>query len=266
MVAVRDAALGTPAAARWIRRTVEPLSRAGREGYAPSAEERRRLALLGMGGLLLGGLLLLGPGPAPFLALAGPALVAAALRRRRRHYLRAVDSDLASVSLAIADALAAGRSLRAALAEAQAGTVGPARAELRRVGADIELGMPTAEALAGLRRRVGSARVDSLCAALLTQQLAGGDLAGLLRRFAGASAQRDRVLADARSATAQARFTGMLVAAMPLGAAVFAELLEPGFTAGLLSEPLSAILLALSAALQLAGFLAIARLSRVEDG
>ena len=75
----------------------------------------------------------------------------------------------------------------------------------------------------------------------------------------------DRVDADARSATAQARFTGLLVVAMPTGAALFAELIEPGFVRALLSNGGSAALLAIAGALQLAGFGAIRRLSRIED-
>lgn len=263
-VAAREAVVATPVLARWVARTIEPLRRAGREGYAPSATERRRLATLGTAALLCGGLVVLGPGPAPFLALAGPAAAGAAVRRRRERYRRDVDQGLSEVALSIADALSGGRSLRAALAGAGDALSGPPAAEMARVRADLDLGRPAREALAGLRDRMRSVRVDSFCAALLSQQIAGGDLAGLLRRFAAASAERDRTAADARSATAQARFTGMLVAAMPAGSALFAELLEPGFVAGLVSQPAAAALLGLAAALQLAGFLAIARLSRVE--
>ena len=87
-----------------------------------------------------------------------------------------------------------------------------------------------------------------------------------MRRFAASAAERDRVDADARSATAQARFTGLLVVAMPAGAALFAELIEPGFVGGLLSNGTSAALLTAAAAFQLGGFAAIRRLSRIEDG
>jgi tight adherence protein B len=110
-----------------------------------------------------------------------------------------------------------------------------------------------------------SARVDAFAAALLSQRLAGGDLAGLLRRFAAGAAERDRVLEDARAATAQARFTGLLVVAMPSGGALFAELLQPGFLLKLVRSPASAVLLVLAAALQLVGFLAIRRLSRIAE-
>jgi tight adherence protein B len=110
-----------------------------------------------------------------------------------------------------------------------------------------------------------SARIDALAAALLSQRLAGGDLAGLLRRFAEGAAERDRVADDARSATAQARFTGLLVVAMPSGGALFAELIQPGFVGKVLGAPASAILVALAAAFQLVGFVAIRRLSRVVE-
>ena len=96
-----------------------------------------------------------------------------------------------------------------------------------------------------------------------SMQQAANKMRDTLRRFAAAAADRDRTEADARSATAQARFTGLLVAAMPAGAAVLAELLDPGFVGGLFSNPASATLLAIAAALQLAGFAAIRRLSRV---
>ena len=108
---------------------------------------------------------------------------------------------------------------------------------MERVRAELALGAPTRDALEALRRRVDSPRVDSFAAALLSQQLAGGDLATLLRRFAAAAADRDRTEADARSATAQARFTGLLVVAMPVGAALLAELLEPGLRRRAAREP-----------------------------
>jgi tight adherence protein B len=183
--------------------------------------------------------------------------------RRRRAYRRAVERGLPAIAMAVADALVAGRSARAALAAAAASLEGPPAIEMRRVRAELAVGAPTREALEGLRRRVGSSRVDSFAAALLSQQLAGGDLATLLRRFAVAAIDRHRTEADARSATAQARFTGLLVVAMPVGAALLAELLEPGFFRGLFTEPAAATLLAIAAGFQLAGFAAIRRLSRV---
>jgi tight adherence protein B len=265
-VAVREAIVASPALGRWLAATIEPLRRAGREGYAPTEAERRRLAALGTAALLIAGFMVIGPGPAPFLALAGPGAAAWALARRRARYRLAVERGMPQIATAVADALAGGRSVRGALASAAASVDGPAAAELARVRADLELGSPTAEALGALQARLRATRVDSFAAALLSQQLGGGDLAGLLRRFAASAAERDRVAADARSATAQARFTGLLVVAMPTGAALFAELIQPGFVGALLGNGASLALLAVAAALQAGGFAAIRRLSRIEDG
>jgi tight adherence protein B len=264
-VAAREAVLATPAFARWLTAAIEPLRRAGREGYDPTEVERRRLALVGAGGLLGVGLLIAGPVPAPLAAAAGPVAASVAVRRRRARYRERVERGLPEIATALADALAGGRSVRGALAAASASLEGPPAVEMARVRADLELGSSTAEALAGLQRRVRSSRVESFVAALLSQQLGGGDLAALLRRHAAAGAERDRVAADARAATAQARFTGLLVVAMPTGAALFAELIEPGFIGRLLETPASLVLLLVAAALQLAGFAAIRRLSRVGE-
>jgi tight adherence protein B len=264
-LAVREALLASPAAARWLRLALEPLRRAGREGYAPSTVERRRLAALGAAAAVLGGWLLGGVAVALPLSVAGPGIAAWAISSRRRRYRGAVERSLPEVATAIADSLSAGRSLRASLPAAAAYLDGPPAAELARLGAELDLGAPTTAAIAAWRRRMRSERVDAFAAALLSQRLAGGDLAGLLRRFAAGAAERDRVAEDARSATAQARFTGLLVVAMPTGGALFAELVQPGFLAKLLGSPVSAVLLALAAALQLVGFVAIRRLSRVGE-
>jgi Flp pilus assembly protein TadB len=264
-LAARETVLATPAIAEWLRLALEPLRRAGAEGYAPSTPERRRLAAVGAAAALLGGWLLAGAALALPLAVAGPALAGWALSSRRRRFRRGVERALPEVAAAVADSLAAGRSLRASLPAAASSVDGPAAVELARLGAELELGAPTVAAVEGWRRRMRSPRVDAFAAALLSQRRAGGDLAGLLRRFAEGAAERDRVADDARSATAQARFTGLLVVAMPSGGALFAELIQPGFLVKVLSGPASAVLLALAAALQVAGFLAIRRFARVVE-
>jgi tight adherence protein B len=262
-LAAREAAVASPALARWLRFALEPLRRAAEEGYAPSSVERRRLATLATAGAILGGWFLGGLAWVLSLAVAGPATMGWAIAARRRRYRRAVERSLPEVATAIADSLSAGRSLRASLPAAVASLDGPPAIELSRLSAELDLGAPTVAVVEAWRRRMRSERVDAFAAALLSQRLAGGDLAGLLRRFAAGAAERERVVEDARSATAQARFTGLLVVAMPTGGALFAELLQPGFMATLLASPPAAVLLALAAALQVVGFFAIRRFSQV---
>ena len=264
-VAAREGALAAPRAGAWVAAAALPLARAGREGYAPSAAEQRRLGLLGSGAILALVVFAFGPGPLAVAAAAGPVAAASLVARRRERYRRAVERSIPNVAIAVADSMSAGASVRMALAGAAASLEGAPARELARVGAELELGAPTAAALAAMRGRMRSPRVDALVGALLSQQLAGGDLAGLMRRLGKAAAESDRVADDARAATAQARFTGLLVAAMPAGAGIFAELLEPGFVSRVIADPAGVVLLMVAGALQLAGFAAIRRLGRPEE-
>ncbi len=261
-IAARETLISAPRLGTWLRASVAPLGRAGREGYAPSAEEQRRLAMLGIGAIAATTVLVAGPGPLAVAAAGGPWCVGMLVTRRRERYRRSVERSVPDIAGAIADAISGGHSVRGALAAAAGSLDGPSSAELARVAADLELGSSTGDALAAMRGRLRSERVDSLATALLSQQVAGGDVASLMRRLAVASADRDRVEDEARAATTQARFTGLLVVALPAGAALFAELLQPGFVSRVVSEPASAAMLVAAAGLQMVGFAVIRRLGR----
>ncbi len=113
-----------------------------------------------------------------------------------------------------------------------------------------------------LRRRAGDPRWDTIVAAVLLQRDAGGDLAGLLRTIAAAQEEAARVEADARGLTSQARFTAWLVSLLPLGAAVLAELGQPGYLLSLAREPLTALLLVAAVGCQLAAGILVRRIAR----
>ena len=242
---------------------VEVLVRAGREGRDPGAVERRRLLLgVSVGALALGAITV-GPLAGLALSAAGPWAVARLLLARRERYRAAVDAGVAQVAVAIADAIGGGRSLRAALGEAASGLGGAAGHELRRTRAELEAGATTDDALEAMRLRVRSPRMDTLVAACVLQRRAGGDLAGLLRESARAMEDQARLEDEVRSATAQARFTAMLVVLMPVGGGLLAELASPGWFLGLWSSFLTAWLVGIALVLQVAAAVLTRRLGRV---
>jgi tight adherence protein B len=261
--AARAGARRAPGFARGAAALAEGVLRAGREGREPGAAERRRLlaaagAVALAGGWLLGGLAL---GCAA--ALGAPFLIARVLRGGRERYRAAVGVGAPGVATALADALAGGHSVRGAIAAAAPGVSGPAGAELRRVAAELDLGARTDDALEAFRARARSHGVDAIVAALLLQRASGGDLARLLRDCARSLEDEARVEADARAATAQARFTGLIVVLLPLGGALLAELGSPGFLARLAGSFLTAWLAGLALVLQIAAAVLIRRLGRV---
>ena len=252
-----------PGAARSLAALFDALVRVGREGRDPGAAERRRLLLAGAALAFMAGALLMGPLAGLALGAGGPWAVARMLRARREHYRRAVESDAAGVAVALADALGAGRSLRTALGDAASGLSGAAGHELGRVRGELDAGARTEDALEAMRARVGSPRLDTVVAACLVQRGVGGDLSALLRETAEAFGDQARLEDEVRSATAQARFTGLIVVLLPLGGALLAELASPGFLIGLSTSFLTAWLVGIAVALQVVAAVMIRRLGAV---
>ena len=252
------AAVDGRAPARALGRWLAPL----RAGRPPTPAERRRLALVAAATLAACGWLVGGALAAVLLGAGGPLAVRQAVAARAARRRREVAQGAPAVARALADAVGAGHSVRGAITTAAPGASGAAGDELRRAAAALDLGEPTADVLEHLRARARDPAYDTLVAAILLQADAGGDLATLLRDLAARLDAARRDAAEARSATAQARFTAWLVAALPAGSAVVAELAAPGFLAGIAREPVTAALAATSIVLQLVAVLVIRRIAR----
>jgi tight adherence protein B len=257
------AAVERLAVVRLLGRLTAPLAGVVRGGREPSAPERRRLALVGAAALCAAGWLFAGPLGALACGAGGPSAVGALLRQRRRRYRAELERSAPAVARAIADALGAGHAVGAALTEAGRGVTGAAANELAGASAALALGEPTERVLVRLRTVAGCRAWDTLVATILLQREAGGDLAALLRELAAAQEQALRLADDARAATAQARFTGLIVGVLPAGAAALSELARPGTLAEIAALPLATYLAVFAIFLQAIALVAIRRLSRV---
>lgn len=177
------------------------------------------------------------------------------IRSRRRRYAARIDGCAAELALALASSLAAGRSVRGALLTAGVATPEPLAGELDLAAVDLTLGGGIGDALAALRSRTNSARIESLAGAIELHRGSGGDLVRLMRELADAFRARDRAIRDAHSASAQARFTAIVVAAIPVLVALVLELAVPGSVTGALTLLPTAMMLGVSVALMACGVL-----------
>jgi tight adherence protein B len=271
LLAIADLATGwasaavdrAPAVAGPVRAAADLFAKAGTEGRGPAAAERRRLLAGGALGAFAFGYALIGLVAALVAGGAAPMAVSRVLRARRARYRRAVDAAAADIAIALSDALSGGHSLRGALLAAAESLDGPPGHELGQVAHQLRLGAPSDEVLEAMRARIGSPRIDVIVAGALLQRRAGGDLAKLLRESARSFEDETRLLGEVKAATAQARFTGFVVVALPLGGAGLAELASPGFIGGLAAFPLSAWLVGMAIAMQIGAAFAIRRLSQI---
>ena len=228
-----------------LARAVAPVVRAGTRGVAPTAPERRRLAVLAAGALAAAGWLLGGvrsrcsprsPGRCsrPRSCGRGGGGSAARSPRRRR------PSPGRSPTRCRPGTRCAARSRWSRPA-----CPGAAGHELR-AGDRARLGAPTEAVLERLRRRAASPAWDAMVAGILLQRDAGGDLPALLRDLA----RRSRP-PPARTATRSPRPPRR---ASPRGSCSCCRSAprcspssrSPGFLAGLLADPVSAVLACLA--------------------
>jgi len=254
-------------APRTAGRLLAPLRLAGLAGREATAAERRRLGLLAAATGLAGGWLVAGPVLGGLVAAGGPLVAAHLLAARRARWRRDLAAGAPAAARALADALAGGHAVpRAfALAAQEGGVPGAAGRELGAAARALAVGEPADAVLERLRDRARDPGWDAIVAAVLVQRRAGGDLAALLRAVATAREEARRVEADARSLTAQARFTAHLVAGLPAAGAGLTELVAPGTLAAIASTPASLALLVASVVLQSVAVAVVARLARVGE-
>lgn len=226
---------------------------------APATSDRRLWATATAAGAVVGwsvgGLLV-----AVAFGVASPFLLRQLLLQRHAARARAVDRCAGDLAAALASALAAGQSVRGALLEIDS-IPEPLVTELRQTSALLAMGESTGDALAALCSQTGSGRIESMVGAIELHQGSGGDLVGLLRELSAAFRERERALDDAHSASAQARFTAIVVAAIPLVLAVVVELAKPGSVTGALTFVPSAVMLAIAFGLMLTGALLCRRIA-----
>lgn len=205
----------------------------------------------------------------PWLAPAGAGLAvpaaAAVVRSCDRRHVERVAAGLPQVSQQLAAALAAGLSLRQALTRAARDAPEPIRAELAGIVDELALGARLDGALEALAARVPARDLRVLITVILVQRRTGGNLARALASMADRLEERARTARELRGATAQARMTAWLVAALPLGAGVMAEVAAPGTLERALGSGPGPLLLAVSGAMYGAGVVWVRHIGRVEE-
>ncbi|MBM3269636.1 MAG: type II secretion system F family protein [Candidatus Sericytochromatia bacterium] len=218
-------------------------------------------AALGLGALafLLVGHPLAGLGVAAATSLVPGLLLGRAARRR----IQAVKDQLPDAILLLANALRAGNSFLQALQILARQAPDPLAAEIKLTLQEINWGIPFETALVNFKNRIETTETEMVVVASLVQRQTGGNLSEILMNVHDAIRDRIRVEGELRAITAQGRYSGGLLVALPfaLGAILFA--LNPGYIGLLFSDPRGQSLLAGAVLLQLVGGLLIRRIVRV---
>lgn len=181
-----------------------------------------------------------------------------------RRYIRRIAAQLPGVAQQLSSAVAAGLSLRQAIGRAAADAPEPVAGELQRTAGDLALGARVDEALDGLVARLPDPDLSIMVTAILVQRRTGGNMARALSDLSARLEERVILARELRGATAQARATAMMVAALPAVAGVLVEFAAPGVVGRTFGSGIGLVLLVASVALEVTGFMLIRRIARVE--
>ncbi|HMA42596.1 MAG TPA: type II secretion system F family protein [Gemmatimonadales bacterium] len=203
--------------------------------------------------------------PAVLLAAAGAgALPYLYVRRKKRLRLEAFEEQLPEAIDLIGRAMRAGHPLSAGLKMASEESPEPLAGEFRRVFEEQRFGMPFEEAILGIADRVGLIDVRILVTAILVQREVGGNLAEVLDKIAYVIRQRFTIRRQLRVYTAQGRFSGIVLALLPVavGSALF--FINREYMMTLFLDPVARYFLVLAVILQILGYFWIRKIVDIE--
>jgi tight adherence protein B len=138
------------------------------------------------------------------------------LQRRRGRRVSAIDQQVGTFLLALANALRASPSIGESLAVTSRLMPAPMSEELRLMLSEYELGTPLDQALVLMSERIGSRTVRSALGTLRVARRTGGDLSQTLETSAASLREMARLEGVLRAKTAEGRSQAMLIALLPL--------------------------------------------------
>ncbi len=192
--------------------------------------------------------------------LAPPLFVRAATKQRSA----AIEPQIAEMCDLVASMMRSGFGYTQALGNAAEEMDPPLSIELMRLLGAVRLGGDLDEAMAQLNHRLNSADFDMMATAVSIQRRSGGNLSEILAGVAETIRHRQSFRLELAALTSRERFSAVIIAMLPFVLVLFLSVMDPIRYALLFTDPRGQILLAISISLDLAGYLVIKQLSRVE--
>ena len=217
-----------------------------------------------LGGTMVGVVLFPASPLVAITAIGGPVILDRVGRAQGSRTLRRLEESLPEALHIQASALRAGHSTTRSLAIVSAELDGPLGRALQILVQGIEMGEPLDVVLMAMSRRLMSRDVELWVTAMLVHRVTGGNLTVVLDSLAERLRQRQQLKAEVRALTAQARMSGVVVAAAPAAFFILLSITSREQMSVLFTTPVGMILLMTGLAMQGLGFLWIRRILKVK--
>ncbi len=184
------------------------------------------------------------------------------LQRRR---LQQFNAQLVDTLNLVINGLRAGFSLLQALDSVAKEMPPPISEEFRRVVQEVQIGIPMDQALDNLVKRMPSEDLDMVITAMKIQREVGGPLTEILESTVHTIRERIRIQGEIRTLTAQVRYSGMILALMPIFLFLIIYRIAPDYAGEFLRNGLCGYLM-MGVGLMLigVGYFAMQRIAQIE--
>jgi tight adherence protein B len=149
-------------------------------------------------------------------AVIGGFLPGMYVRRQQNGRLKKFNDQLPDMLNLMVNGLRAGYSTLQAMEAVSKELPPPICNEFRRVVQEMQLGIPMEKALANLLRRIPSEDLDFVITSINVQREVGGNLAEIMEVISFTIRERIRIKGEVSVLTSQARYSGQILALMPL--------------------------------------------------
>ena len=196
--------------------------------------------------------------------LLGPLVVRAYFRSMGRRRINKFQEQLPDTLSILSTSVRGGFSLFQALQLIAREAPQPAKNEFLRVVQEVSLGANMDTALEGLASRIPTEDVDILVTAINLQHQTGGNLSHMLDVVAHTLRERQRIHREIHSLTAQARFSAILLTALPYMMAAVLFVIAPAYISKLfnlgwvLCMPIGAVIMSVL------GFLVMRKIAAID--
>lgn len=145
--------------------------------------------------------------------------------RQRRKFAEQLPDNLQVV----ASAMRAGQTFVGALKAVLEDAPEPSMSELRRAVMDEQVGIPLADALAGVTERMRSEDFQHVAVVAALQRETGGNTAEVIELVAETVRERIEIRRMVRGLTAQGRLSGGILSMLPVAMLIFISVSDPGY-------------------------------------
>lgn len=196
-------------------------------------------------------------------ALVGVGLPAMYVWNARRTRFAAFAAQLPDALQMMKNSLQAGHTLDRAMLVIADEMPDPIALEFRETIEELHLGMPLKRAVGNLTMRVIDDNLNIFAAALLVQREVGGNLSQLLGNLAETIRERFRINQEVKALTAEGRYSGYVVAALPIALAMVINLIQPDYLEPLIRTETGNTLIKVAAGLEIVGFYFIKKACKI---